>query len=320
MKKWRAIVALILDIGVLGLCIYALIGLADAGTQPVLYAMLASLPICGGIFGAFVALIGIIEDITLIAKRKPSRFVSVLKLMSAILLTVLIPIALGLINVQNYDYVVILFYFDLPVLAILSFIFANKPRLNVAWAFVAMLPTYIYIGVLVALNMANIFQGPYSFLVFDPNSPVPFVAWIAGIAVGAILLGILYILLHNIGSKEVPEIKEEPAAEEAPAAEPVPEAEAAEEAAPAEEAPVEEVPAKAEEEKPAEAKQPDAPRRRVYHITRQVGGTWQVKLAGGVKAIRVFQTQAEAIAFTKGLVESRGGSYRIHSVKGRIRK
>jgi hypothetical protein len=60
--------------------------------------------------------------------------------------------------------------------------------------------------------------------------------------------------------------------------------------------------------------------RRAYHITKQPSGKWQVKLANGEKVIRLFDTQAEAIAFTKGLVESRGGSYRIHSVKGKIRK
>ncbi|MCR5348244.1 MAG: DUF2188 domain-containing protein [Bacilli bacterium] len=59
---------------------------------------------------------------------------------------------------------------------------------------------------------------------------------------------------------------------------------------------------------------------RAYHISKQPSGKWQVKLANGERAIRLFDTQAEAIAFTKGLVESQGGSYRIHSVKGKIRK
>ena len=58
---------------------------------------------------------------------------------------------------------------------------------------------------------------------------------------------------------------------------------------------------------------------RTYHITKQPNGEWQVKLAGGKKAIKLFPTQREAIAYARGLVESRGGSYRIHSVKGKIR-
>lgn len=140
---------------------------------------------------------------------------------------------------------------------------------------------------------------------------------------------------------------EEPKAEETkPAAAPVINvivnnaAPAAVETKPAEEKPAEPKPV---EEKPAEPApvpetpkavlnprtgfiaRPTAPKKyngkpRAYHVTKQPTGKWQVKLAGGAKAIRVFDTQAEAIAFAKGLVESQGGSYRIHSVKGKIRK
>lgn len=60
---------------------------------------------------------------------------------------------------------------------------------------------------------------------------------------------------------------------------------------------------------------------RVYHISRQAStGAWQVKLATGKRAIRVFKTQAAAINFAKGLVRTRGGSIRIHTKKGRLRK
>ena len=61
---------------------------------------------------------------------------------------------------------------------------------------------------------------------------------------------------------------------------------------------------------------------RVYHIARSkfVSRHWQVKLAGGEKAIKIFPTQAEAIAFAKDLVRKQGGSIRIHSMKGQLRK
>lgn len=59
---------------------------------------------------------------------------------------------------------------------------------------------------------------------------------------------------------------------------------------------------------------------RVYHISKHPSGEWQVKLASSEKAIKLLPTQAEAIAYAKGLVESRGGSVRIHSVKGKMRK
>ncbi|MCR4562467.1 MAG: DUF2188 domain-containing protein [Bacilli bacterium] len=59
---------------------------------------------------------------------------------------------------------------------------------------------------------------------------------------------------------------------------------------------------------------------RTYHISKQSTGKWQVKLASGTKAIKLFDTQAEAIAFAKELVHTQGGSIRIHSLKGKIRK
>lgn len=60
---------------------------------------------------------------------------------------------------------------------------------------------------------------------------------------------------------------------------------------------------------------------RTYHISKHLlSGTWQVKLANGEKAIRTFRTQKEAIDYAKGLVRTQGGSIRVHSKKGSIRK
>lgn len=107
-----------------------------------------------------------------------------------------------------------------------------------------------------------------------------------------------------------------------------------------EEESVEEEPQEVEEEKPEKktatsktpkAKAPktaaSAPKKykdgaRVYHIARSkfVSRSWQVKLAGGEKAIKIFPTQAEAIDYAKRLVRSQGGSIRIHSMKGQLRK
>lgn len=63
-------------------------------------------------------------------------------------------------------------------------------------------------------------------------------------------------------------------------------------------------------------------RARVYHISRSklIGGQWQVKLATGEKAIKLFETQKEAIEYAKKLVRTQGGSIRIHSMKGQMRK
>jgi hypothetical protein len=61
-------------------------------------------------------------------------------------------------------------------------------------------------------------------------------------------------------------------------------------------------------------------RPRVYHISKQESGQWQVKLATGQKAIKLFSTQEEAINYAKGLVKTQGGSIRVHSLKGKMRK
>ena len=60
---------------------------------------------------------------------------------------------------------------------------------------------------------------------------------------------------------------------------------------------------------------------RIYHISkRREDNMWQVKFANGKKAIKLFNTQAEAIVFAKKLAKSQDGSIRVHSLKGRIRK
>lgn len=92
-------------------------------------------------------------------------------------------------------------------------------------------------------------------------------------------------------------------------------------------------PAKKEVEKKPAAKKAAAPvassefgkyegKTRVYHIaqSKTIDGQWQVKLAGGDKAIKIFKTQKEAIEFAKGLIRTQGGSIRIHSMKGKLRK
>ena len=59
---------------------------------------------------------------------------------------------------------------------------------------------------------------------------------------------------------------------------------------------------------------------RIYHVSRREDGKWQVKFANGKKAIKLFNTQSEAIVFAKKLAKSQYGSIRVHSLKGKIRK
>ena len=79
-----------------------------------------------------------------------------------------------------------------------------------------------------------------------------------------------------------------------------------------------------EEEKPVEEKKPaskSSTPKRIYHISeRKELNKWQIKFAGGTKALKMFNTQAEAIAYVKELIAKNGGSYRVHSRAGKMRK
>ncbi|MCQ2793344.1 MAG: DUF2188 domain-containing protein [Bacilli bacterium] len=60
---------------------------------------------------------------------------------------------------------------------------------------------------------------------------------------------------------------------------------------------------------------------KVYHISQHpTENKWQVKLAKGEKALKLFDTQAEAIAYAKEISKNQGGSIRVHSMAGKIRK
>ncbi len=79
--------------------------------------------------------------------------------------------------------------------------------------------------------------------------------------------------------------------------------------------------------KPAEDKVEEpikAPRtitKKVYHVSlRKDDGKWQVKYGGGKKAIKLFDTQAEAIKFAEERADSQEGSISIHKKDGKIRK
>lgn len=82
----------------------------------------------------------------------------------------------------------------------------------------------------------------------------------------------------------------------------------------------EKTPAKEEKTKaPAPAKEEKTAARN-YHVAKRPDGKWQVKFAGGEKAIKLFATQAEAIEYAKKLAENQDGSISIHKKDGKMRK
>ncbi len=55
---------------------------------------------------------------------------------------------------------------------------------------------------------------------------------------------------------------------------------------------------------------------RVYHVVKRPDGKWEVKFAGGEKAIKLFKTQAEAVAYTKEMAKNQDGKMLVHNSKG----
>jgi len=56
---------------------------------------------------------------------------------------------------------------------------------------------------------------------------------------------------------------------------------------------------------------------RNYHVSKRAeDGKWQVKYAGGEKAIKLFATQKEAMEYTKKMAENQGGVVLLHNSKG----
>mgnify|MGYP002801570352 FL=1 len=71
-------------------------------------------------------------------------------------------------------------------------------------------------------------------------------------------------------------------------------------------------------DEPAETK---ASGPKVYHITKRTSdGKWQVKFNKGKKAIKLFDTQVQAIDYAKALAQSQEASIIIHKADGTFRK
>ena len=76
--------------------------------------------------------------------------------------------------------------------------------------------------------------------------------------------------------------------------------------------------AKKVEKKPA-AKKPakkEEVNYRTYHVVKRADGKWEVKFAGGQKAIKLFNTQKEAVEHTKEMAKNQDGSMLVHNSKG----
>lgn len=150
--------------------------------------------------------------------------------------------------------------------------------------------------------------------------------WIVLVVAVVVLIAmiVLIVLTHRKNKRAV--AKPEDSGEEV--CEPVYEQEST--AEPEEEEPTEEekreVVREEEEDVPAEEKtepaaQPKRTAQKTYHIgKRKADGKWQVKIAGGSKAIKLFNTQLEAINFAKKLAENQEAKIVIHKEDGTFRR
>ena len=76
-------------------------------------------------------------------------------------------------------------------------------------------------------------------------------------------------------------------------------------------------PKKAEPKKAAKpAAKKEKPDHRNYHVVKRADGKWEVKFAGGQKAIKLFDTQKEALEYSKKMAKNQGGSMLVHNSKG----
>ena len=76
---------------------------------------------------------------------------------------------------------------------------------------------------------------------------------------------------------------------------------------------------KAEPAKKAPAKKPAKKEEvsfRTYHLAKREDGKWAVKYAGGEKAIKLFDTQKEALEYSKKMAKNQDGSVLVHNSKG----
>lgn len=74
---------------------------------------------------------------------------------------------------------------------------------------------------------------------------------------------------------------------------------------------------KAEPKKVVKPEPPEKEYARTYHVVkRKEDGKWEVKFAYGQKAIKLFDTQKEALEYSKKMAKNQGASLLVHNSKG----
>jgi hypothetical protein len=290
------------------------------------------------------ALIFLVASLIAYKKKKdvPLWVVAVDFMATVSVLTTFIVVMVFLRDMISWPTFIFLHLID-PILAFLAFGFVEvAPELKKRHAYLALIPLVLYTAVIAPLSTLGIIEDPYNMIkLMDVFSDTPLniaLKW-CGIFFGTYIVAFLLLWLRqgmarvfakNEGTEEAPKEDKEAAEgaykeDRGPVSTPthevaaddvvlVQDEEGSEEAEEAEEI---------KEEEEAKKTNPTGymNRPRVYHIAKQdETGKWQVRLATGQKAIKLFDTQEQAINYAKSLVKTQGGSIRVHSLKGKMRK
>lgn len=363
-NKVLNLLALILNIAIVGLGIYSLINLfVISKAQGLVYFTTIS-----AILIVAIALVGIVYNILILAGKHPKNYLAFMICELVIVTTGLVSIFVTLVFVGPKDLVdsqFMILRLIVPILALIEYLFfALEPKVKWKYTFYVLIPFSVYVIIIASLVAGKIIDAPYSYI--DVSTNVWYVnlflaviaicgvyliglgTWALNKMMNLIIIGYDYKESEDDGTSELSEQQTQEAVKEIEAfvkAEGLDEEETEEVDTNQEESKsninqsdVEDVKAKSvrknakesskKSDEKVEQKQ-NIPQvtytkkynQRVYHISRQkLVGKWQVKLAGSDKVIKFFDTQLEAINFAKALVKTQGGSIRIHSVVGKMRK
>jgi hypothetical protein len=323
MKKQHFIISIILNSLIIVFDLFAL--LATAGVFPFAQGMNVSdmfqyFTIDSNIVLLLSSLLLLIVEVKSFLKRTPLPKAAVLfKFVGTVgvMLTFLVAYCVLLPSTKDGSFVFgwsgfLWMHTVCPLLALISFVFFEfEPKLKVWWSFLGLSEVGLYGVLILPMMAAKVITGPnYPFLQHLDDGLVT-TGVVLGMAVGTFLVSLLILLFRSLFGRQVKPVEKTDEEEE-------------DSSSSGSDKPVKilhVVPGKDPEQTDGTASATGVPSTaRVYHISRHISGKWQVKLASGGKAIKLFNTQEEAIAFAKDLVKTQGGSIRVHSLLGKLRK
>lgn len=260
---------------------------------------------------------------------------------------------LDLTILKTFNFQNVCLYFIAPSVFAFSFLFlSTEKERKIGHVFDGPVLTIIFVLYSIIFASVNHIIPDY-YAMFDVNQFLPerwylILTIFIVLMIGPFIAGlIMYSINNKISAKVVSEIdpdankvepifiSEEPKAEEAPIAEEpkievepeieedinAPKKKSSKKKSSTKEKKNDSKASKKEKKASAKKEEPQNDLPRVYHVSkRSEDNMWQVKFANGKRAVKLFKTQAEAMEYAKSLANSNGGSIRVHSLKGKIRK